>query len=93
MSARCWKKAGLDRIIGYLGVRPQAKTLDEIAAALPLANPGFLNVPASRWREEAERHFRETATGVDLNLRTPIEAELRGRRSGRRSISGRCSMR
>ncbi|WP_137156461.1 alpha/beta hydrolase [Rhizobium sp. FKL33] len=76
------EKAGLDRIVGYLGVRPQAKTLSEIAAALPLANPGFVNVPASRWREEAERHFRETETGVDLTydpeLRQSFETAVSG---------------
>jgi pimeloyl-ACP methyl ester carboxylesterase len=66
-------KTGLDRIVGYLGVKPQAKTLDEIAAALPRANPGFVNVPASRWRAEAERHFIETENGVDL----PYDPELR----------------
>ncbi|MDH6268490.1 pimeloyl-ACP methyl ester carboxylesterase [Rhizobium sp. SG_E_25_P2] len=76
------EKAGLDRIVGYLGVRPQAKTLEAIAAALPLANPGFFNVPASRWREEAERHFRETETGVELTydpeLRQSFETAVSG---------------
>jgi pimeloyl-ACP methyl ester carboxylesterase len=76
------EKAGLDRIVGYLGVRPQAKTLEAIAAALPLANPGFFNVPSSRWREEAERHFRETESGVELTydpeLRQSFETAVSG---------------
>ncbi|MCV3766502.1 alpha/beta fold hydrolase [Rhizobium sp. TRM95796] len=76
------EQAGLDRIVGYLGVKPQAKTLDDIAAALPLANPGFFNVPTSRWREEAERHFRETEMGVELTydpeLRQSFETAVSG---------------
>lgn len=76
------EKAGLDRIVGYLGVRPEAKTLEAIAAALPLANPGFFNVPSSRWREEAERHFRETESGVELTydpeLRQSFETAVSG---------------
>lgn len=51
------ERDGLLRIAAYVGVTPEARTLDEIARRLPLANPGFEGVSESRWREEAERHF------------------------------------
>lgn len=60
------ERAGLERIQGYLGVRPQARTLGEVAVRLGVAMPGFENVPARRWEEEAARHFVETADGVGL---------------------------
>lgn len=61
------ERAGLDRIIDYVGRPPRLKTLDEVTAALPHAMEGFANVPASRWREEAEHHFVVTDDGLDIN--------------------------
>ncbi len=57
---------GLARIKDYVGRKPRARSLDEMAAALPAANPGFANVPASRWAEEAQKHWRETDTGLAI---------------------------
>lgn len=51
------EREGLLRIAAYVGVAPVAQTLEDIARRLPLASPGFEEVPESRWREEAERHF------------------------------------
>ncbi|MEM1431026.1 MAG: alpha/beta hydrolase [Pseudomonadota bacterium] len=58
--------AGLARIGAYVGVSPDAKTLDEMAELLPATRPGFANVPATRWREECARHFvqRDGALGL-----------------------------
>ncbi len=66
-------QAGLDRISGYLGRNPRARTHAEMAAALPGASPGFSGVPASRWMEEARLHWRETPDG----LRITYDAALR----------------
>jgi len=61
------EKSGLMRIFDYLGRNPAARTLDELAAAMPAAMPGFEGVPASRWREEVERHYVESPKGVRIN--------------------------
>jgi pimeloyl-ACP methyl ester carboxylesterase len=75
------QRSGLERIAGYLGVRPQARTLDEVAERLA-ASPGFDGVPARRWQDEAARHFVQTARGVDLPydpaLRQGFESALAG---------------
>lgn len=58
--------AGLANIMTYLGVDPQAKTLD--AYALQRAQmPGFANVPADRWRQEVTHTFVQTRRGVEIN--------------------------
>ena len=60
------ERAGLERIGGYVGQRPSARTLREAAEQLRLTSQGFDGVPASRWAEEAVRRFTETAEGLDL---------------------------
>ena len=60
------ERAGLERIVGYVGHNPRAKTLEEAAAAMPQVMEGFANVPASRWREEAEKHYVQTAEGLEI---------------------------
>jgi pimeloyl-ACP methyl ester carboxylesterase len=60
------ERAGLERIGGYVGKAPSARTLREAAEQLRLTSPGFDDVPASRWAEEAVRRFTETADGLDL---------------------------
>ncbi len=59
-------KPGLERIMDYVGRNPRAKTHAELAAALPRNMPGFENVPASRWLEEAELHFTVTPDGLRI---------------------------
>lgn len=57
---------GLAHIMTYLGVNPDAKTLDDYAAQR--ANmPGFANVPPDRWRIEVTHTFVETPEGVKIN--------------------------
>ena len=59
-------RPGLERIFDYIGRNPAAKTHAEIAAKLPQYNPGFANVPESRWLAEAKTHFIETPKGLAI---------------------------
>lgn len=61
------EKDGLMKIFAYIGRNPVAQTFDELAAKLPSVMAGFEGVPASRWREEVERHYLETPAGVTIN--------------------------
>lgn len=60
------ERGGLERIGAYVGVDPAVPTLQEIADRLPRAMPGFDNVPASRWAEEAVRHYVQLPDRVGL---------------------------
>lgn len=60
-------RIGLERIFDYVGRNPAARSLDALAEQLPAAMPGFANVPASRWRQEVERHYLETPEGLRIN--------------------------
>ena len=68
------ERAGLERIFDYVGRNPAARSLEELAQRLPAAMPGFANVPASRWLEEAQRHYVETPEG---GLRINYDPALR----------------
>ncbi len=61
------ERAGLERIFDYVGRNPSKKTYDAAAEAMPRVSPGFANVPASRWREEVEKHYDETPDGLRIN--------------------------
>lgn len=67
------QRAGLARIGTYMGVTPDARTLEEAADRTPAANPGFRDVPALRWEEETIRHYIQTADGLAL----PYDPALR----------------
>lgn len=67
------ERAGLLRIAQFIGERPRVATLEEIADRLPAAMPGFAHVPASRWAEEAVRHYVQEDGAVGL----PYDPELR----------------
>jgi pimeloyl-ACP methyl ester carboxylesterase len=73
------ERAGLLRIGDYVGVAPDAATL-EAAADLLSASPGFRDVPAGRWAEEAARRFvpRTGRLGLpyDPALRHSFEAAM-----------------
>ncbi|WP_343117306.1 alpha/beta hydrolase [Ostreiculturibacter nitratireducens] len=60
-------RPGLDRISDYVGRNPAARTHAALAERLPANMPGFAGVPASRWLEEAERHYVETPDGLRIN--------------------------
>ncbi|MCG6902742.1 MAG: alpha/beta hydrolase [Rhodobacter sp.] len=58
---------GLAVIRTYIGRNPIAKSLKDLAVARARFLPGFANVPADRWLEEARRHYVETPTGITIN--------------------------
>ena len=60
------EKVGLDRIFDYLGRNPAAKTHAALAEALPRLSPGFADVPASRWMEEAQKHYVTSDRGLAI---------------------------
>lgn len=59
-------REGLEGIMDYVGRRPTARTLAEVAQALPRTLKGFGDVPEGRWQEEAARLYRQGADGVEL---------------------------
>ncbi|RMH42747.1 MAG: alpha/beta hydrolase [Alphaproteobacteria bacterium] len=61
------ERAGLERIFDYVGVPPAFRTVEEAARAMPALNPGFEDVPHSRWVDEVRRRVVETANGLALN--------------------------
>ncbi|MFK7880017.1 alpha/beta fold hydrolase [Roseobacter sp.] len=69
---------GLEFISGYLGRNPAAKTHADAALAMQQNYTGFVDVPFSRWMEEAHKHFRNTKNGLEITydpkLRDAIEA-------------------
>lgn len=66
-------RAGLERIGAYVGIAPQVESLKDVADRLPRAMPGFAHVPASRWAEEAVRHYVQRGHRVEL----PYDPDLR----------------
>ncbi|MEP2533358.1 alpha/beta hydrolase [Shimia sp.] len=58
---------GLEGIMLFLGRNPVWTTHDQAEAAFGTRVPGFDNVPMSRWREEVEKHYIETDTGLQIN--------------------------
>lgn len=70
---------GLDVIMGYLGIKPRAKTFEEAASARAhVMRHVFVNVPDARWREEVEKFFVQGEDGLELSydpkLRDAVEA-------------------
>lgn len=64
---------GLEVIKDYLGRTPALRTHADVAAARERVMTGFVDVPKSRWIEEAERLFHETDDGLTLTY----DAKLR----------------
>jgi pimeloyl-ACP methyl ester carboxylesterase len=59
--------AGWTSIMGYVGIRPQAKDYDAAAEAMAERMAGqFPGVPVSRWRVCVERWFSEGPDGLEL---------------------------
>ncbi len=65
--------AGLEAIKDYIGQSPTAKTYEEAALQRATLMAGFSDVPPDRWRDEAEKHYRQTEDGLALNY----DAKLR----------------
>jgi pimeloyl-ACP methyl ester carboxylesterase len=74
------ERQGLERIGAYLGQPPEARTLDEVADLLPRVRPGFSDVPAARWEEEAAHLYAQLDGRVGLTydpaLRRAVEAAM-----------------
>lgn len=66
---------GLARIKDYIGRAPTPKTVEAYAKILPAANPGMVNVPDSRWLEEASRHVIPREGGGLQNTYDPALRE------------------
>ncbi len=75
-------KPGLERIMDYVGRNPRVKTHAALAEVLPANMPGFANVAASRWLEEAHLHYKLTPEGLrityDPALRESFLAAFKG---------------
>ncbi len=60
------ERAGLARIADYVGRNPTAKTFTAYAEVLARHSQGFANVPAARWMEEAQKHAKPEAEGLQI---------------------------
>lgn len=70
---------GLDVIMGYLGIRPKVKTLEDAAnARAHVMRDMFPNVSMTRWMEEVNKFFMQKPDGLELSydpkLRDAVEA-------------------
>jgi pimeloyl-ACP methyl ester carboxylesterase len=76
------EQSGLARIFDYLSRNPAAKTHAALAEALPGVMPGFTDVPASRWLEEAQKHYATGPRGLQITydpaLRDAFLAAFKG---------------
>ena len=67
---------GLAVIQDYVGLPPEARTHGEAVAMRAELMAGFEGVPEARWREEVEKHYRETGDGLaltyDVRLRDAV---------------------
>ena len=66
--------AGLEVIMGYLGLPPPHATVEEAVAARPAVMKGFRGVPESRWREEVAKFV---VVRPDGTLGLPYDPRLR----------------
>lgn len=70
---------GLSFIMGYLGRKPGAANHVEAARALERGLSGFVDVPFSRWMEEAVKHYVRNDDGLDITydpkLRSAVEQQ------------------
>lgn len=72
---------GLAAIAEYLGRPPVWRTIAEASEKRAKAMIGFQNVPSARWREEAEKHYRQTADGLALNYDLKLRDAVLGART------------
>lgn len=66
--------AGIEVIMGYLGLPPPYATLEEAVAARPAVMKGFTGVPEARWRDEVAKFL---VVREDGGLDIPYDARLR----------------
>ena len=70
------RREGLEAIMDYVGRRPTARTLAEVAERLPRTLRGFGEVPEGRWVEEAARLYRQAEDGVTLTYDPALREAL-----------------
>ncbi len=68
------ERAGLERIFAFVGRDPSARSHVALAEAYAKSLPGFHNVPASRWLEEAHRHAAATPDGLKVTYDPTLRA-------------------
>ncbi|MEE4187218.1 MAG: alpha/beta hydrolase [Roseobacter sp.] len=70
---------GLEFIMGYLGKRPPHTNHVEMARAMEKSMRGFVDIPFSRWMEEAIKHYAKVSDGLDITydpkLRDAVEQQ------------------
>ncbi len=66
-------EAGVEVIMGYLGLPPPYASIEEAAAARPTVMKGFEDVPEDRWAEEAAKFYVVRDGGLDI----PYDPRLR----------------
>jgi len=71
---------GLEVINDYLGCPPSWKSIGEAAEKRAKAMVGFNNVPEARWREEAEKLYRQTSDGLALTYDPKLRDAVLGAR-------------
>lgn len=71
---------GMEFIAEYLGRPPSWKTIAEAAKERAKAMPEFRNVPEGRWREEAEKLYRQTESGIALTYDPKLRDAVLGAR-------------
>ena len=67
-------QAGVEVIMGYLGLPPPYASIEAAAAARPTVMKGFEGVPAERWAEEAAKFY---VVREDGGLDIPYDPRLR----------------
>lgn len=76
------EKTGLEQIFDYVGRNPAASTYEALAERLGSAMRGFANVPDGRWLADAQKHYEQTETGLqiryDAGLRDAFLAAFEG---------------
>ena len=74
------ERAGLERIASYVGRNPTARTFADFAEVLAKTSVGFANVPPTRWLEEAQKHAKPAAEGLQITydpaLRDSFDAAM-----------------
>ncbi len=74
------ERAGLERIAGYIGRNPVARSFADYGEVLAKTAAGFANVAPARWLEEAQKHAKPAADGLQITydpaLRDSFNASL-----------------
>ena len=70
-------QAGLDRIMGFVGLNPTFANRQDMVAAMPGAMAGFAGVSKERWNQEVVKHTIETHDGLKINYDPRLRAAVK----------------